>query len=452
MSDPDQMNLDTSAQPAKAGMDRHLTLIPAVALAVTTVIGGGVLALPGTALRQAGSVAFYGWVLAAVITIPLLVVFARLGARYPSAGGVAGFVQAAFGRHAAAGVEVMLVGTFGLGIPAISLSGGSYLAAVFGWSPDVAWVGAIILLMFAGGLLLTGGSVSSRVQSVLATLLIVGLVATGVVGLVNAHAHFHLPALSTTDWSSALAVVGTVFFGFTGWEMVAFTTGEYRNPQRDFPRAVTISFLIVVGVYLLLAAGIQATLSPDDPAAETSPVAALMRTAVSPAAASMVAVLGVVILAANVVGAIWGASRLVYSSASEKLLPQALSVLSGPRRTPRAAILGTLGLFLVVVAASAFGMLSPAWMFLVAGQNFFLLYLLAAVVLARVTPSIAVRMFGVLVTITLTAVVIVGFDLRGLLYPMALFVIGATTSVIARRRHTKVDQRTRAAQVPSNGG
>jgi hypothetical protein len=25
-----------------------------------------------------------------------------------------------------------------------------------------------------------------------------------------------------------------VFFAFTGWEMLSFTTGEYRNPRRDF--------------------------------------------------------------------------------------------------------------------------------------------------------------------------------------------------------------------------
>ncbi|WP_226352428.1 hypothetical protein [Pseudonocardia sp. ICBG601] len=63
---------------------RHLTLGPALALAVTTVIGGGALALPGVALDGAGNDALLGWALAGVITIPLLVVFSRLGARHPT--------------------------------------------------------------------------------------------------------------------------------------------------------------------------------------------------------------------------------------------------------------------------------------------------------------------------------------------------------------------------------
>ncbi len=434
MSDSDQVSEESPAETDAPALDRHLTLVPAVALAVTTVVGGGVLALPGVALRQAGSAAILGWLLAGVITVPLLVVFAQLGARYPSAGGVAGFVQAAFGRHAAAGVEVMLIGTFGLGIPAISLSGGSYLAAIFGWDSTWAWIGATLLLLLAGGVLLSGGSVSAKIQTVLAAVLTIGLAATGIIGLTNSHAHFTVPEVSATSASLALAVVGTVFFGFTGWEMVAFTTGEYRNPRRDFPRVVAISFLIVMGVYVLLAAGVQATLSPDNPAVETSPVAELMRIALSSTAASLVAVLAVVILATNLIGAVWGASRLIFSSASEKLLPRPLAVLSGRRRTPRTAIFTSIALFVIVVGLSGLDVLSPTTMFMIAGQNFFLLYLLSAIVFVRVTTSLRMRAFGVGVAVTLAAVVIAGFSMGTVAYAAVLFALGATLSVATHRR------------------
>lgn len=425
------------------GLDRHLTLMPATALAVTTVIGGGVLVLSGAAVRHAGANALLGWILAALITIPLIAVFTRLGSRYPSAGGVAGFVQAAFGRHAAAGVEVILIGTFGLGMPAIALSGGGYLAAVFGWPPTYSWLGALILLALAVGMLLGGGRVSSKVQVVLAATLTVGLAAAGVVGLTSSHANFTAPTLTVGAWEPALAVVGIVFFAFTGWEIVAFTTGEYRDPGRDFPRAVTISFIVVVGVYLLLAAGVQATLDPDDPATESAPVAAVVRVAVSPAAASLVAVLGVVILAANLIGALWGASRLVYSSASHRLLPERLSVLTGGRRTPAAAIIATAALFTPVITSSALGVMSPTAMFMVAGQNFFLLYLLSGVVFVKVSRSPVGRIWGVLITAGLGVVVVAGFHWQAVGYALALFGLGYLLSVRGARR---------AAEVPAAAG
>ncbi|MTD53355.1 APC family permease [Amycolatopsis pithecellobii] len=414
-------------------LDRHLTLVPATALAVTTVVGGGALVLPGAALRHAGANALLGWILAALITIPLIAVFARLGARYPSAGGVAGFVQAAFGRHSAAGVEVVLIGAFGLGMPAIALSGGGYLAAVFGWSPGYSWLGALILVALAAGMLLSGGRVSSKVQAVLAATLTIGLAAAGVVGLVNGHAHFAAPSVTGSgSWTQALAVVGIVFFAFTGWEVVAFTTAEYRNPQRDFPRAVAISFIVVVGVYMLVAAGVQATLDVHDPATESSPVAAVIRVAVSPTAASLVAVLGVVILGANLIGALWGASRLVYSSASHRLLPHRLSLLTGAQRTPSAAIIAVTVLFAAVITASALGVMSPTTMFMVAGQNFFMLYLLSAVVFVKVAHSTAARVWGVVIALGLAVVVVLGFHWQVVIYAAILFGLGYLLSRLRR--------------------
>ncbi len=419
------------APPAR--LSRHLGLGPAVALAITTVVGGGVLALPGAALRAAGNSAFLGWVLAALITVPLLAVFASLGARYPSAGGIAGFVRATFGRVSAAGVEVVLIGTFGLGMPAIALSGGAYLAAVFGWAANSAWIGAIVLLLLGAGVLLGGGALSSRVQTVLAMVLTLALAIVGVIGLSSPAAEFTPPQLSAEGWSAGFAVVGIVFFGFTGWEIVAFTIGEYRDPRRDFPRVVGLSFVVVVGVYLLLAAGVQAVLDPASPRTGTAPIAELFRIALSPGAASLVAVLGVLVLAANLVGAMWGASRLVFSSAGEGLLPRRLSVLSGGA-TPRRAVVATTGLFLLVVGISAAGLLSPTTMFHVAGQNFFLLYVLSAVVFARVARTRTARISGMLIAAGLGAVAVIGFDPVATAYAVALFALGCGAALHRKRR------------------
>ena len=45
-----------------------------------------------------------------------------------------------------------------------------------------------------------------------------------------------------------------VFFAFTGWEVSANLGAEFRNPHRDLPRAMALSFAIAVVLYLALAA------------------------------------------------------------------------------------------------------------------------------------------------------------------------------------------------------
>ncbi len=413
-------------------MAGHLRLPGAIALAVTVVVGSGALVSPGVAYRQAGPAALYAWIVAAAITVPLLLVFARLGAKMPSAGGVAGFVQSAFGRPWAAGVEVMLLGTFSLGIPAISLTGGHYFRQIPGMSATPAWLAALVLLAFAGSVTALGGSVSTRTQIVLALLMTAGLAAVAVIGIAAGPSVGHTPPASVSAVGTGINSLGAVFFAFTGWEMLSFTTEEYADPERDFPRVVTISFVVVTAMYLLLAWAVQTSLSQQDPDAVSSPIHAVMEAAV-PGMAWVVSVLGVVIIAANLVGAIWAASRLTMSSAREGLLPKPLAKLSrAPGTPPRRAVLVVVLVFATVVVSTTSNLMSMADLLTVAGQNFFLLYLFAAIVYAK-RESGARRVFGTLVAVVLGGLAVT-FGVRQLAYAAVLLAIGVTLAYHRRNK------------------
>ena len=105
-----------------------LTLSQTVSLAITVVIGGGLLVLPGIVYQQTGPSAIYVWLLDALLMVPMLIMVAKLGAKWPSAGGVAGFMHNAFSHRWGMATEVLLIGTMGLAIPAIALIGGQYFA------------------------------------------------------------------------------------------------------------------------------------------------------------------------------------------------------------------------------------------------------------------------------------------------------------------------------------
>lgn len=419
----------------------HLGLTGATALAVTVVVGSGALVLPGIAYAQAGATALYGWLLAAAITVPLLVVFARLGSRYPGAGGVAGFVMAGFGRRAAAGVEVVLLGTFGLGIPAIALTGGNYVCDALGLS--TSWAAAVAAVLLAGGgLVVAGGAkISGGVQTVLAVTLTVGLVASAAIAI--AVSRPTVPPLDTTgggavDLGLLLATVGLVYFAFTGWEMISFTTEEYKNPQRDFPRVLVLSFILVTGMYLLLALGLQTQLAPDDPALTVAPISAMVEHAVGSTGGLLVSVLGIVVITANLIGAIWGASRLVMSSAREGLLPAPLAVLSPHSSSPRRAVGACVAFFVVVALVSGAGILPLATLLGIAGKNFFFLYLLCAAVYARISHG-SPRVFGLVVFLALS-VVPFGFGAAAWIYILALLTTGV---LVDQYRRSKAPQHVR---------
>ena len=123
------MSSSTEAESPQA-LKKTIGLYGAVSLALGIVLGAGMLSLPGLVYRESGGWAVFAWLLDAALVVPLLFVFAALGRRFPSAGGVAGFVGQAF-PGLKVGCSYLLVGTFALGLPAIAITGAGYLAAFF---------------------------------------------------------------------------------------------------------------------------------------------------------------------------------------------------------------------------------------------------------------------------------------------------------------------------------
>jgi amino acid efflux transporter len=414
---------DDTPAAAEGQLRAHLGLPGATALAITVVVGSGALVLPGIAYRQAGQDAVFAWLVAAAVTIPLLVVFARLGARYPGAGGVAGFVHAGFGRTAAAAVEVLMLGTFSLGIPGIALTGGNYIMRALGWSGK-SGPAAALLILGAGAVVAIGVRLSGRLQTVLALMLTVGLVCAGLVAVRHplTPVTVHVPTGSAAMLTVA-ATVGTVFFAYTGWEMISFTTEEYKNPRRDFPRVLVLSFVVVTLMYVLLAIGLQAQLPSTDPGLSGAPVGEMVERAAGHGASQATTVLGIVAIAANLVGAFWGASRLVMSSARAGLLPRPLALVHAGSSSPRRAVAACVVTCLVIIGLQTTGLFTLGTLLSLAGRNFFLIYLLSALAYARLFSGRA-RVFGIAVAVAL-ATLTLGFGLASWLYMVSLLAVGA---------------------------
>ncbi|MDQ1721790.1 MAG: amino acid efflux transporter [Pseudonocardiales bacterium] len=423
MTAPSPATVPESSPAAQGRLSAHLGLPGATALAITVVVGSGALVLPGIAYRQAGRDAAFAWIVAAAVTIPLLVVFARLGARYPGAGGVAGFVHAGFGRTAAAAVEVLMLGTFSLGIPAIALTGGNYVVRALGLSAR-SGPAAAILVLGAGAVVAVGVRLSGRLQTALALMLTVGLFCAALLALVHpvTPVSVHVPT-DSAQLLTVAATVGTVFFAFTGWETISFTTEEYRNPRRDFPRVLVLSFVLVTAMYVLLAIGLQAQLPSTDPGLSGAPVGEMVERAAGSGAAQATTVLGIVAIAANLVGAFWGASRLVMASARAGLLPRPLAQVHAASSVPRRAVAACVATCLVIIGFQTSGLFSLGTLLSLAGRNFYVIYLLSALAYARLFTGRA-RVFGIVVAVVL-ATLTLGFGLASWAYVLTLLAVGA---------------------------
>lgn len=408
--------------------DSHrMGLVAATAMSVTIVVGAGLLTLPGLSYAQAGRLGHLPWLLMSVLMLPLLAVFAFFARRHPSAGGVVGYIRLSLGPRLGAASEAIVIGTSSLGLPAIALIGATYLQQTLPGLPvAVTAIGMVTIGLLFG---MFGLRVSGAVQTAIATLIVLGLL-----GLCAGY-WLHAPSDTGPDvfppagngvlpmdaLLGVLSALPLVLFAYTGWEITAFLAEDMRDPARNLPRSIWASFVIVTLLYVFVAWTVASAATADD-GWRFAPIARLAESWLGVAGLRLTGIIATLLILANVTGAFLSTSRALFSAGRDGLLPQALAQVDGRGLPVRAMLTGWV-LYVVVILVTQTSGLGVETLLQLAGQNFFVLYLLAAVGYTRLQQRTGPRLLG-LVAILLVLAMMTLFSLPGILYCGALALLG----------------------------
>jgi amino acid efflux transporter len=219
------------------------------ALYIAAVLGTGILVLPSLAAAAAGPGAILAVAALALISVPLAGTFAALSRRHPDAGGVATFARRAFGPGAARVIGYWFFFGTPIGAPIAALMTARYVVAVMGGDAGSTTAIAIALMVIPIVVTAFGVRFAASVQLVLSG----ALVAVLVFVLATAAPHAdpaHLQPLLPYGWAGVGLAISLYIWAFGGWEAVAGIGGEFRNPQRDIPRATALALVIIAVAYL----------------------------------------------------------------------------------------------------------------------------------------------------------------------------------------------------------
>ncbi|MFD2416760.1 APC family permease [Amycolatopsis pigmentata] len=372
-------------------------------MALSAVLGSGMMILPGVSYHQLGKSAWIPWAIAAVSVIPLLSCYAWLGRRYPSASGIAYYAEVALGP--AVGRTVGIIATIGLvaAVPATALTGGRYVAQFLGIGA-AAQVFPIVVL--AGGTIVAylGANVSSKLQ----VALIIGLFAlVTCIAVVALAVHgFAPPNLALPAHGDLGGVLTAVYVAFVGWETVAFTFEEHKRSDL-IPRIFAASFAIVVVLYALLLLGLFATVDPADGRLDSAPLVLLAERALGSLARPVMLIVVIACITANVFAAALALSRLVFGLARSGYLPAKLSRVRERDRNPVAAVLVVGATLTLIATLGASGLFSFEVLFSVTGGLYFVLYGIGVAAFARLAKGIKARVITVVSAITVAAVTLI---------------------------------------------
>ncbi len=310
---------------------RRLGLGDAVVTGLGAMLGAGIFVTLAPIAASAGSAMLVALVIAAAVAYCNARSSARLAAEYPAAGGT--YV---YGREELGEFWGHLAGwSFVVGktasCAAMALTAGYYLWPAQAHAVAVAAVVALTVVNCFGI------SKSARVIRSIVAVVVIILVLVAVVGLTS-------PAvvtdrLTSGDWTvpGVLGGAGLWFFAFAGYARIATLGEEVRDPARTIPRAITISFLIAMALYAVVAVTALLVLGSAALGDSTAPLVDVVRQAGVAGLAPVVRIAAGIAALGALLTLILGVSRTMLAMARDRHLPHVLATVHPRYSVPRRA-------------------------------------------------------------------------------------------------------------------
>ncbi len=114
-----------------SGLKKDLGLWQGMGLLATSLLGTGIFVVPATAASLAGGASLWAWLLLIALVLPIAFTFARLGRRYPHAGGAPHLIGLAFGNGAERFSAFLFLAVLPVGLPAALMIAAGFWHALF---------------------------------------------------------------------------------------------------------------------------------------------------------------------------------------------------------------------------------------------------------------------------------------------------------------------------------
>lgn len=368
-------------------LKKNLTAVDLTVFGIGVIIGAGIFTLTGrAAANYAGPAIVLSFAIAAIACGFAALCYAEFASTVPVSGSAYTFSYATLGEIVAWIIGWDLLLEMMLGASVVAQGWSAYFVNLLGHlgitfpasvAPGSRFdLAAFVLVMVLTALIAYGIKESMRVNLifvaiklfVVAFVIVVGIrfidvanytpfipapkaPATGFEGIMHAPLVQTLFGLNPTTygWGGILAGASLVFFAYIGFDVVATTAEEARNPQRDLPIGIIASLVICTFLYVAVSLVITGMVHYD----QINPKAALATAFENVGqtwAATLISAGAVAGLLTVVMTLLIGSTRVVFAMCRDWLLPASWARTNPKTGTPLRLTLA-IGLLVALIAS-----------------------------------------------------------------------------------------------------
>jgi len=227
----------------------------AVSMGIGAMVGAGIFALLGEASSISGSAVYISFIIGGIIALFSGYSLGKLGARYPSSGGLIEYLSQAYGVGPFVGsMGVMLFLAAVVSLSLIAKAFGNYAITFLpqGYSPPL-WrhvfsVGIVVLFVLINLQGAKNVAIWERLTVAIKFIVLCILAAAGIFylrpELLSPH---HYPPANNIFFSLAIT-----FFAYEGFRVITNTAEDMPNPSKTLPRSMMTAILLVMLLYVAI--------------------------------------------------------------------------------------------------------------------------------------------------------------------------------------------------------
>ena len=339
---------------------RHLGVFDLTLMSIGTIIGTGVLVLPGVvAATMAGPSEIISFIIAGIASILVVLCYAEFASSVPSEGGSYTYIYVSLGEIFAYVCGLAVVFGYVLAIGVIANGWSSYLN-------NILQTFGVVLPKAISTIPANGGVVN--LPAILITLLIVYILSLGtreskkfnnivVLVKISAIAIFIIVGVfyvKPGNWEvfmpfgigGVFTGASTLFSAYTGFDITASAAEETKNPQKTLPIAL-ISSIVICGIIYIVVSLIVTGIIPYNELNKSDALAYALTFVGQPIPAAILSCGAVFGLLSIIFANCFGTSRILSALSRDNLLPKFLNK-SNSKNVPITALLivGFVGAFL----------------------------------------------------------------------------------------------------------
>ncbi len=304
-----------------------------VAIGVGGMVGGGIFAVLGLAVKLAHGGTPVAFGLAGIVALLTTYSYSKLSVRYPSQGGTVEFINQAFGRGMTTGsLNVLLWLSYVVMLSLYSFAFGSYASSSFSGSIGLfgATVGMQILMkhVFISAVIVAftvlnviGSKAVGDAEEWIVGIKIAILVFFSIAGIWS----IDITRVEPSAWVPAVPLIAggmIIFVAYEGFELIANTAQDVHDREKTLPKAYFTAVGFVVVLYIVIALITVGNLPVDKiVASKDYALAVVAKPFLGKFGFILITIAALLATASAVNATLYGASRVSYIIAQDGELP-----------------------------------------------------------------------------------------------------------------------------------